>query len=296
MRGKKEMRIQSNDIGDMKSFRRQWMLFWMFCVLAVVALLTVIASPMFGDISLGVFPIRTEHEVPAGQTKTAGITVENTTEESVNLRVTVADWYLTRDGMPMFVKRGKSPAFSMSDWMVVNPSEFVLPPHGKQVIRYTFSVPADAAPGGYRTAVLIENVPIIAPGEQVRITYLNARIAAIIYNRVGQTAPQASITDQRVILDPKESGRVGVQISLKNSGVAHFRYKGETKIIDHQGKVVETLAILDSVILPQAERDIFVPMKSVLPSDGFSIVSTLDIGLKELLAAETQVDPPSRGQ
>lgn len=261
-------------------------------ILLVVILLTPAIS-LRADVAIGVFPIRSEHEVQAGQTKTDGITVDNDSTENIHMRVTVADWYLTRDGSPTFVKKGKSPEFSMSDWIVVNPSEFVIPPHGHQIIRYTFTVPKDTPAGGYHTAIMIESVPNIAPGQEVHAAYLNARVGAIIYDRVGKTVPQGTITAQSIVIDEKNSGQVGVQITLKNSGNSHFRFKGESKILDKQGKVIETLPISDSVVLPQSERDVFVPVKGILPTDGFTIVSSLDIGLKELLEAETRVEPNS---
>ncbi|HEX9136407.1 MAG TPA: hypothetical protein VF905_05630 [Nitrospirota bacterium] len=263
----------------------------------------LVAALIFGseitlraDVAIGVFPIRAEHEVQAGQTKTDGITVDNDSAENVHLRVTVADWHMTRDGSPVFVKKGKSPEFSMSEWIVVNPAEFDLAPHGHQIIRYTFTVPKDTATGGYHTAVMIESVPNIAPGQDAHAAYLNARIGAIIYNRVGKVSPQGTITAQQVVIDQKNTGQLGVQITLKNSGSAHFRFKGESKIIDRQGKLIETLPINDSVVLPQSERDIFVPVKGILPTDGFTIVSSLDIGMKELLEAETRVEPNPSSQ
>lgn len=265
--------------------------------------LLLVAAMIFGsgitlraDVAIGVFPIRAEHEVQAGQTKTDGITVDNDSAENIHMRVTVADWYLTRDGNPTFVKKGKSPEFSMSEWIVVNPAEFVVPPHGHQIIRYTFTVPKDTPDGGYHTAIMIESVPNIAPGQDAHAAYLNARVGAIIYDRVGKTTPQGTITAQQVVIDQKDTGQVGVQITLKNSGSSHFRFKGESKIIDKQGKVIETLPINDSVVLPQSERDVFVPVKGILPTDGFTIVSSLDIGLKELLEAETRVEPNPSSQ
>ena len=265
-------------------------------MMLVAALIFGSGITLRADVAIGVFPIRAEHEVQAGQTKTDGITVDNDSAENVHLRVTVADWYMTRDGSPVFVKKGKSPEFSMSEWIVVNPAEFDLAPHGHQIIRYTFTVPKDTPTGGYHTAVMIESVPNIAPGQDAHAAYLNARIGAIIYNRVGKVTPQGTITAQQVVIDHKNTGQVGVQITLKNSGSSHFRFKGDSKIIDKQGKVIETLPINDSVVLPQSERDIFVPVKGILPTDGFTIVSSLDIGIKELLEAETRVEPNPSSQ
>lgn len=290
------MKIHVNRIQEMDGRWQREVIFRLLSVLLGLALFAVATEVLRAGVALGVSPIRVEHEVPAGQMKTDAITVENESKEAVHMRVTVADWYMTRDGSPVFVKRGKAPEFSMSDWMDVNPAEFDLPAHGRQIIRYTFAVPTNARPGGYRTAVLIESVPNIAPGQKAHVAFLNARIGAIIYNRVGQSMPQAAVTTQQLVLDPKNSTQMDVQISMKNTGSTFFRFKGSCKIIDRQGRVLQSLPILDSVILPQSERDILIPLKGEVPVDAFTIVSSLDIGLKELLEVETRIEPSPSSQ
>ncbi|MDD5543223.1 MAG: hypothetical protein PHX83_08615 [Acidobacteriia bacterium] len=285
------MKEPMNRTAEWEARWQKEIMFWILACLIALGLIMAGTEAIRADVSLGAFPIRSEHQVAAGQTKTDGITVENESAEPVHMRVTVADWYLTPGGDPMFVKRGRVPQFSMSDWIEVNPAEFDLGPHSQQIIRYTFTVPMGTPDGGYRTAILIESVPNITQPHDIHMAYLNARIGAIIYDRVGAPATQASVTAQQVILDPNNPSRLGVQITLKNSGNSYFRFKGECKIVDGQGTEVETLPINDAVVLPQSERTIFLPLKKDLPAQKFSIVSSLDVGLKELLESVTQVQP-----
>jgi len=53
-------------------------------------------------------------------------------------------------------------------------------------------------------------------------------------------------------------------------------------------------SVTDSVVLPESERYLFVPLFQPLPATEFRLVSRLDIGVPELLEAETRIIPKSR--
>src|SRR3974377_1410025 len=126
-----------------------------------LALLFIGCVTAHAQISVGGTPIGAEHQVQAGQSKTDRLIVENKSPKSLHMKVSVADWYLTRDGDPVFVKRGKFPEFSMSDWIEVNPAEFDLESDGRQILRYTVEVPPETPAGGNRTAILVEFLPAV---------------------------------------------------------------------------------------------------------------------------------------
>ena len=111
-------------------------------VLAVAAVLCG-GSPAEAQLSFSVAPIRVEHAIQPGDTKTDLIVVENTSDRLLRARVTIADWYLERDGAPVFVKRGELPTLSMSQWLEINPSEFQVGPGDLQTIRYTVTITND---------------------------------------------------------------------------------------------------------------------------------------------------------
>ena len=70
---------------------------------------------------------------------------------------------------------------------------------------------------------------------------------------------------------------------------------GITRIMDDSGRDMELAPIRDAVVLPESERYLFVRFAKPLPGDEFRIVSRLDVGLPELLEAETRVAaPPGR--
>jgi P pilus assembly chaperone PapD len=260
---------------------------------AAAALLCASARTATAQITLGVSPIRAELTVAAGEAKTDVISVENRGDKPVRLRVTVADWYLTPDGSPMFVKRGKAPEYSMSDWIEVNPTEFELGEGGRQLLRYTLTVPPGTPAAGYRTSILIETVPDTAR-EGANVAHINGRIGVILYDRVGTEPATAEIVSQRVGPDPNADGELAVHLTLRNAGRVHFRVSGETRITDAVGRISDTVPIHDAVVLPESEREIIVPLPKALPADGFTLLSRVDVGLPDMLEAETRVAPAAR--
>lgn len=259
----------------------------------MVSLATVIfaaaAMEATAQVSIGVSPIRVEHAVQPGQLKTDIVTVSNLSTKPQRLQVTVADWYLSGDGIPVFVKRGKMPDFSMSEWTEVNPTELEIPAGGSHTLRYSITVPSDAPDGGYRTAILIESLPEF-PGSRQAMTYnINARIGVVIYNRVGKSQILVDIASQQIIPFPDAPAHAAVQLEIKNSGRMHFRVVGECIIEDREGRVLQTLSIPDSVVLPQSLRSIVLPISTELPRDGYRILSRVDTGLPEILEIETLI-------
>jgi P pilus assembly chaperone PapD len=267
----------------------------MNCKIGIPPLLSVFVFVVFGtisgraQISIGVTPIRAEHQLIAGQLKTDRLTVENMSEKPVHVRLTVADWYLTKDGEPIFVKRGKASEKSMSDWLEVNPTEFNLAENGRQPIRYTLEVPDGTSAGGYRTAIMVETIPEFAQGREANVAYLSARIGVILYGRVGTVPTRAEIVDQRIVPDPQNTGKMAVQLTIANKGLAHFRIKGDCSLLDNSNQVAQTIPLPDVVFLPESERSILLKLEKQPPSDGFTILSRVDVGLNELLEASTRV-------
>lgn len=256
-------------------------------LLATVALLA--APPAAAQVSMNVAPVRVEHAVAPGQIHTDVITVENVAVRPLRARVSVADWQLERDGTPTFVKRGRLPAFSMSEWVEVGPTEFEIPPGGTQTIRYTVDVPPGVADASYRTAILIESLPDFVGVPAANAAYLTARIGVIVYNRVGTLTPALEIVKQEIVHDAAAPGGMAIRIGLRNPGLTHVRASGHSSIVDLDGRVLQSLPVRDAVVLPQSEREISLPLEQPVDRPAFSVLSQIDGGLPQLLEVETRV-------
>lgn len=255
--------------------------------LALAAMLAIAwATPASAQLSISVSPIRVEQAIQPGKTRTDVVTVENVSDQLLRARVTVADWFLERNGTPVFVKHGARPELSMSDWVDVNPTEFTVAPGDDQVIRFTVTVPDGVPAASYRTAILIESLPDFAVAPVHNAAYLTARIGVIVYNRIGEVAPAVEIVGQEVV---GTSGEMAINLTVRNPGLVHVRISGISQIVTPQGRVLQELPIEGAVVLPRSERDILIRLRESIDQPSFKVLSQIDIGLEELLEVETQV-------
>ena len=258
--------------------------------LALCALVVMGSSePASAQLAVGVTPLRAELSLGSGEVTTDVVVVENHSDQPVRMSATVADWYLSEDGDPTFVKPGDEPEFSMSDWVEVNPTAFEVPAASSLPVRYTVTVPADVAPAGYRTAILIESVPNMEGEPRPNVAYLKARIGVIIYNTVGVVPIKADILSQGVVPHPDSPTGLSIRIVVRNSGPRQFRVSGEALVVEGSGRMVETVSIQDAVILPLSKREFLLPLAVPTPPGGYTVTSRLDVGLPTLLEAETRV-------
>lgn len=258
-------------------------------VAVLTAMVLAAVSPAAAQLSMSLSPVRVEHAIPPGEVWTDVATVENVSDQPLRARVTVADWYLERNGTPVFVKRGTRPRLSMSGWIDVNPTEFEIGPGQKQVIRYTLTVPAGLSHASYRAAVLVESLPDFAGTPDRNVAYLTARLGLILYNRVGTEAPLAEVVGQEVVSDPEAPYSQAVKLTIRNAGLVNFRLSGESQVVTPDGRILQVVSIPDSVVLPQSEREVLLRLEEPISQRVFNVLSRIDIGQEELLEIETQV-------
>ncbi len=258
-------------------------------VVVLTAMVLAAVTPAEAQLSMSLSPVRVEHAIPPGELWTDVATVENVSDRPLRARVTVAGWYLERNGTPVFVKRGTRPGLSMSGWIDVNPTEFEIGPGETQVIRYTLTVPAGLPDASYRTAVLVESLPDFSGTPDRNVAYLTARIGLIIYNRVGTEVPLAEVVGQEVVSDPETPYSKSVKLTIRNPGLVNFRLSGESQIVTPDGRVLQVVSIPDGVVLPQSEREVLLRLEEPFSNRVFNVLSRIDIGQEEMLEIETQV-------
>ena len=247
-------------------------------------LLTAIflSNHLHAEVSIGVAPIRVEHCVKQGERGTDMISVTNDGSAPTRLKISVEDWNLTKDGNPIFIKPGEN-LYSCARWIRVNPSDLRIEPGQVKEVRFTVSVPPGVEDGGYRAAIIFETIPDSTPGEKVKRVFLRGRIAAIIYEVVGNPAPNGHANALRV--QPKKEG-VDFILALQNGGKVHFRTKGSITVKDDKGEKVTEVEIPDVPVLPESEREVKVSHDKPIPKGKYHALAVVDIGKKELVGAE----------
>ncbi|HEX7124759.1 MAG TPA: hypothetical protein VF406_03145 [Thermodesulfobacteriota bacterium] len=260
-------------------------------VLGAALALATAALPLPADAagpSFSLAPIRFDIEATPGEPYTDALEVHNTARETARIKVYTEDWRLERDGAITFLKRGTGPR-SASPWIRVNPSEFDLPPLSVADVRFTVTVPRGAPAGGYRAAIVVEQVPRPTPGEEPRrAVAIRARIASVVYVRVGAREPAAELAG--VTYARLANGVRALVLAVRNTGDVHFRTNGKVRLADPAtGRRVHTIPIPDAPVLPRSERDLLVHLPEDARPGTYAVRAELDVGGADLYVHEGQV-------
>ena len=253
----------------------------------VVGALVLTARAAGAQMSIEATPLRVEIQAPPGGSHTQAVTITNPGQETVRVRTTLADWYLTRDGAPQFEAPTSDRPFAASEWVRFAPPEFTLEPGMKGIVRFTVSVPPGTEPGGYRTGILFEIAPPASDLAKGRQVILRSRIATLVYVHVGQPAPAIELTN----LEVRGTGeQTQVVAGLKNRSRRSVRTKGNLIVYDGSGTAIAQIPLPDVPVLPESERDLAINASDParpLPSGQYRVELKLDVGMPELLVGET---------
>src|SRR6476659_8314615 len=220
------------------------------------ALALLAAAPAAAQSSVEVSPLRVELKAAPGAATTQAITVANTGSAPVRVRATISDWHLSRDGAPQFVE-ASDPKYSASGWMRVAPPEQVIDPGKDATVRFTLTVPADAAPAGYRSSVLFEFGPATQPAVRPREVQVRSRIATLVYANVGE--PPAAVDPVDLASRIVKEQPIQIVSVLKNSGRRTVRTRGTLTLYDKNGTVISQTVVPDVPVLPESEREVAIP-------------------------------------
>jgi P pilus assembly chaperone PapD len=246
----------------------------------------ILPATSHAQMSIEASPLRVEIQAQPGGSNTQAVTVTNPGQQTVRVRATLSDWYLSRDGAPQFEAPSPERAFTASEWVRFAPPEFTLEPGMQGIVRFTVTVPGDVEAGGYRTGILFELAPDTTEAK-ARQVILKSRIATLVYVHVGQPPAAIELTN----LEVRGSGeQTQVVAGLKNRGRRTVRTKGNLVVYDGSGTSVAQIPLPDVPVLPESERDLAISTNDParpLPSGQYRVELKLDVGMPALLVGET---------
>lgn len=260
---------------------------------ALAAALFVTLAPVaaWAQVSVEVTPLRVELKAGPGGTHTQTVALTNHDASAVRIHARVDDWYLSKDGTPQFMPADGTSPFSAAAWVRVNPVEQVIQPGASSQVRFTTTAPTEAAPGGYRAAIMFDLLPAAGDAAmQMKGVRFQSRVATLIYLTVGSPQPHIEIVD---VQPGERGGPPSVVATLKNTGRVHVRTKGQVVIYDKAGTAVRRVAVPDVPVLPESERDVHIRLveegQQPLDAGEYRVEVRIDVGLPELLIGETTV-------
>jgi hypothetical protein len=198
-----------------------------------------------------VSPPRFELAAKPGETVRAVFELNNRADTKSEYLLRTADWSLSPDYNVTFSDE-LTPG-SCRPWVALERPAALLPAGGTIHYRFEVAVPADAAPGECRFAILIEGKESsIAKAGAVSMP-MTGRIGLIVYVRIGAANANLELAGTHVV---KVSGRDLPTLRMRNTGTAHGRVSGFLTGTDANG-VKYDFNPSDFPILAGAEADVY---------------------------------------
>jgi hypothetical protein len=226
----------------------------------VVALAAALVMPgtALAAFSAVVGPPRFELRAKPGAVIREAVDIANDSLDFAEFAIRSSDWELAPDGSVLFRDLDLA-ADSCRPWVRLERRDIRLGPQGRRKYRFEVQVPAEAAAGECRFALLIEGKePSVPEGGLIKLP-MQGRIAVIVYVAVGDAKPKLEFRSMQL---SNFNGKPFPSITLANTGNAHGRPEGILEARDANGKVLE-FSVSPSPLLPGTTRTL-----PIWPNDG----------------------------
>jgi hypothetical protein len=218
--------------------------------------------------------------IAPGKASFGEIIVENPTPLARTMRLYLEDWRYTPagDGSKEFVPPGTTP-FSCSSWITFSPSEFTVPPFGKQRVSYSISAP-DKAAGAYYSVLFFENAANEDTIEEGKIgagISVAVRVASLIYVDIKDTVTRKA--DIGALSGRKTEEGYAFDIAFHNTGNGDIAAGGSYHIMDRQDLIVARGELIPGYTMGGESAKMHVLWKDTIPPGDYIFVATIDLGL-----------------
>jgi fimbrial chaperone protein len=176
------------------------------------------------------------------------IELTNTSKKAARFTVETADWTLDAQGTPVFSNALAKD--SCRPWVGIEANKISVNGGGKRRYRFEVKVPANAARGECRFAIMIEGEPQIT-NTNMPIP-VSGRIGVIVYLGIGDAAPKLQVIETR---SAKIQNSQLPVLKVRNTGDMHGRLDGYLAAVDAKGQRI-VLVPDNGPILPGVTRDI----------------------------------------
>jgi hypothetical protein len=250
------------------------------------------------QIGLGLSPMRVEVETRPGGAVSGPLTLANESPARVRFRAELLDFYIDDTGTPQFGRAlAREAEHSCRNWLSLNPVEGEIEARSKVTVRFTVTVPPDAAARGFHCAAGFSNLPTAEEAANMGLRSAVRLVTAFYVGTGGPSAAEGEIAGLRV---ERTGGaaRPGWQavLTLRNWSRRHFRPEGDLELLDPAGNVVEAVKVPAMPVLPSREQRLPVPLATDLTPGGYRLRARVSLGLPEIQEAVVKVLPAPPGQ
>ena len=236
--------------------------------------------------SMSVAPLSLQLDVNPGETEPSSFLVRNTGTETIEIGITLHDWWRTETGTLQILPAGQLER-SCAEWLVYSETSVLLEPGEERAIELQLSVPEDTT-GDHWAMFLVEERP--QPDEQeaadegledtTRVVVAYA--VKVLHRDPANRQTEALITG----VDVSQTDPLQVAVTFENTGTAHMTTVGTVEIRDVTGEAVVSFPVDPFPTLPSEIRTVIVdaPVDHVPLGPGlYYAVVELDFGGEYLI-------------
>ena len=254
--------------------------------------------PARAQYGLALSPMRVELNLAPGAQRNGSLAIANEEKEAGRFRTEILDLSIDKEAVPQFEKDIPGEAeYSCRNWVTVNPMESEIAAGAQMPIRYTFRVPAGAAPRTYHCALGFTGLAEPKAGQSPMGIMALIRLTTTFYITVGNPAPSGEVKGISIekFGSPAAAGYRAV-ISVENSGLTNLRGAGKVEIVNETGDLVQATDFPPVVILPSRMQRLPIVLESKLGSGAYTLRTRVNLGNGEIQEAELKFRLPTTNQ
>ena len=183
-----------------------------------VAAIGAVPTHAIGQFALS--PMYQQIVLTPGDTYTGNFAVVNPADNPIDFRYTVSIKPFSVEGLDNLSFTANGDYNQIIDWITLSRTEGIVSPNENQEVRFSISVPEDAAAGGQYAAILVKSEDYMLDNERVDLRE-NYEASHLIYAEVaGETVRKGTIENVRV---PSFlfSGDITGSAQITNEGNVH---------------------------------------------------------------------------
>ena len=204
-----------------------------------------------------------------GARVTETINVSNNTDQVLDLVANFYDWNMD-DKYELQTHELGTLNSSLKGFFRFNPRKFQLKPGETQVVRFTINIPDSEEKKERRGIIFIEHESDFE--EEGIGAKIVTKIGTTVYAIPEDTGFTFNVLDSKIIKNDK--GKIFGAFLTENVGTRHLRFEIDYRIINGEGREVESDLVEEKVLLPNMKRGVIFPFKNSLDKGEYQLMAT----------------------
>jgi hypothetical protein len=217
--------------------------------MAAASAANALSEPKSG---LAISPPTFELSANAGDTLKNSLRVDNISNEPLEVSVDTRNFTAMGEegGINLSEEEGD---YSLASWISVTPEKVTIPAGESKVFDYVIDIPSNASPGGRFGSVIFKTA--LKPVSGQSGVAVGQEVGALVFLKIaGEVNEKAGIVSFGARNGLNESGPVGFDIRVKNTGNVQVKPRGTITVSNVFGNKVASVPVDEKNVLPGAIR------------------------------------------